>query len=119
MKRRGGRVSLARFEHCFGLFHTFEGIPHGCDGIGDHVGDTVAHRNPNFGTPTVGERHNACDSNEDAPVQNFMNYTDDAWMTHFTERQGGRMREMVGTFRPDLLQGNTDEVGEVTRVALV
>ena len=52
-------------------------------------------------------------------MQNFMNYTDDDWMTHFTDKQGGRMRELVATFRADLLLGNTDEVGDVERVALV
>ena len=111
-----GQTGTHEVGHWFGLFHTFQG---GCDGIGDHVGDTVAHSGPNYGQPPLGERHNACDPNEDAPVQNFMNYTDDDWMTHFTDKQGGRMREMIGTFRPDLLLGGTDEVCEVKRIALV
>jgi len=110
-----GRTGTHEIGHWLGLYHTFQG---GCNGIGDHIGDTVAHSDPNYGKPTVGEPHNACNQNDDAPVQNFMNYTDDDWMTHFTEAQGGRMREQIAIYRPDLLIGNTDEVGKFSRVLL-
>ncbi len=110
-----GQTGTHEVGHWAGLFHTFQG---GCDGIGDHIGDTVAHAGPNFGKPAIGEAHNACNQNEDAPVQNFMNYTDDDWMILFTDAQGGRMREQIAMFRPDLLTGNTDEVGQCTRVLL-
>ena len=35
-----------------------------------------------------------------------MNYVDDDWMDRFSDGQVARMREMVGAFRPDLLQNN-------------
>ena len=108
-----GRTGTHEIGHWLGLFHTFQG---GCNGIGDHIGDTVAHSRPNFGKPAVGDPHNACDQNEDAPVQNYMNYTDDDWMNHFTERQGGRMREQIAIFRPDLLIGNMDDIGRFERM---
>ena len=33
-----------------------------------------------------------------------MNYVDDDWMDRFTDGQVARMRDMVGTFRPELLK---------------
>lgn len=97
-----GQTSTHEVGHWLGLYHTFQG---GCNAVGDHVGDTVAHSGPNYGKPTVGMRHNACQPDQFAPVQNFMNYVDDNWMTHFTKQQALRMRTMIGTFRPDLLAG--------------
>ena len=95
-----GQTATHEVGHWVGLFHTFQG---GCGAVGDHVGDTVAHSGPNYGKPQVGQPHNACGPGELAPIKNFMNYVDDDWMDHFTDEQGTRMREMVGTFRPDLL----------------
>lgn len=98
-----GQTATHEVGHWLGLYHTFQG---GCNAVGDHVGDTVAHSEPNYGKPPVGQRHNACDPSELAPVKNFMNYVDDDWMDHFTPQQGARMRDMIGTFRPDLLGTN-------------
>ena len=95
-----GQTATHEVGHWVGLFHTFQG---GCNAVGDHVGDTVAHSGPNFGKPPVRQRHNACKPDEHAPVENFMNYVDDDWMNHFTAQQETRMRDMIGTFRPDLL----------------
>ena len=95
-----GQTATHEVGHWLGLFHTFQG---GCDAVGDHVGDTVAHNGPNYGKPAVGQPHNACTPGELAPIKNFMNYVDDDWMNHFTDDQGVRMRDMVGTFRPELL----------------
>jgi hypothetical protein len=111
-----GRTATHEVGHWLGLYHTFQG---GCDAVGDHVDDTAAHSGPNYGTPEIGESHNACNSSHDAPVQNFMNYTDDAWMTHFTDRQGARMREQIAVFRPDLLIGNKEEIGRFNRISTI
>ena len=96
-----GQTATHEVGHWLGLFHTFQG---GCNAVGDHVGDTVAHSGPNYGRPVVGLRHNACEAGALAPVKNFMNYVDDDWMDHFTKEQGERMRDMIGTFRPELLR---------------
>lgn len=111
-----GQTATHESGHWLGLYHTFQS---GCVGVGDHVDDTVAHGGPNYGKPEVGLPHNACDPNNDAPVKNFMNYVDDDWMDHFTEKQGGRMREQIATFRPDLLASCTDDIGRFQRVRLI
>ena len=95
-----GQTATHEVGHWLGLYHTFQG---GCFATGDHVGDTVAHSGPNYGKPQVGLRHNACD-NEPAPVKNYMNYVDDDWMDSFTDGQVVRMKDMVGTFRSELLK---------------
>lgn len=108
-----GQTGTHEVGHWLGLFHTFQG---GCSAVGDHVGDTVAHRGPNYGKPVAGLSHNACNQNELAPIKNFMNYVDDDWMDHFTPQQGARMRQMIGTFRPSLLAVSRAFVG-CTRVS--
>lgn len=104
-----GATAVHEVGHWLGLFHTFE--PRGtCDVINDAVEDTVAHRNPDFGTPAPGSVL-GCDGVSPSPVKNFMNYTDDNWMDHFTEGQGIRMREQVGVFRAELIEEEPDPVG--------
>lgn len=95
-----GHTATHEIGHWLGLFHTFQG---GCNGIGDVIGDTIAHSGPNFGTPDPDDRNGACSPSEKAPVRNFMNYVDDSLMTEFTLQQQQRMRELVGIFRPKLI----------------
>lgn len=95
-----GQTATHEVGHWLGLYHTFQG---GCAATGDHVIDTVAHGAPNYGKPAIGQSHNACNSEELAPVQNYMNYVDDDWMDNFTVGQVARMRNMVGSFRPEQL----------------
>ena len=101
-----GQTATHEIGHWLGLFHTFQG---GCSATGDHVGDTVSHSGPNYGKPAVEQRHNACDPNEVAPVQNYMNYVDDDWMDRFSDGQVARMRDMVGAFRSDLLKNEQSD----------
>jgi len=110
-----GKTATHEVGHWLGLFHTFQG---GCNGVGDQVSDTVAHATANLGTPDPTQQNNACDPDEDAPVKNFMNYTDDEWMDHFSIEQGGRMREMTGTFRPDLLSGADGDLREFNQIKI-
>ena len=95
-----GQTATHEVGHWLGLYHTFQG---GCSAVGDRVGDTVPHSGPNYGKPEVGLRHNACNPGDAAPVQNYMNYVDDDWMDRFTDQQVARMKDLIGTFRPELL----------------
>ncbi len=101
-----GQTATHEIGHWLGLYHTFQG---GCNGVGDQVGDTIAHREPNFGTPEPDLRNNACDPTQQSPVKNFMNYVDDDWMDHFTIEQGDRARDHIGIYRPDLLVSSPPE----------
>lgn len=108
-----GMTATHEIGHWLGLYHTFQD---GCTGEGDFVVDTPSHTEPDFGKPEVGKAHSCCDQAKAAPVQNFMNYVDDDWMNQFTPGQVSRTREMVGTYRPDLISMSDDEQEQFTLV---
>jgi hypothetical protein len=93
-----GDTVIHEVGHWFGLFHTFEG---GCEAPGDYINDTPAEAEPSF----------ECDLTRDTcptdlppgwvdgdpepapvldPVQNFMDYSYDRCMNHFTPDQRTR-----------------------------
>jgi hypothetical protein len=91
--------------HYLGLYHTFQG---GCVDPGDYIDDTPFEASPAFGCPAG---RNTCTQPGDDPIHNYMDYTDDACYSEFTNNQTDRMQYITAIYRPSLIPGSNLVIG--------
>lgn len=93
-----GRTLTHEIGHYLGLLHTFHdgcGAPGQGYTSGDLIADTQAEFEEAYGcTP----QESACGGGP-KPIDNYMNYTDDACMSRFTPEQINRMRCSIWNYR--------------------
>lgn len=101
-----GYTVVHEVGHFLGLLHTFDG---GCDG--EDALDTAPEAQPYFGMcdPYNPERSapKTCSGNSVDPINNFMDYSMDACMIHFTQGQADRMMAQVLEYKPHIAAMDT------------
>lgn len=95
-----GKILAHEAGHYLSLYHTFHA---GCGGNGDEVSDTTPEALENYGCP--GAPVYSCTPSPD-PVENFMDYTNDACRFAFTSGQAVRMQTAIATWRSSLVSAS-------------
>jgi hypothetical protein len=93
-----GDTATHEVGHWLGLYHTFQG---GCRRRNDGVADTPAEAEPFFGCTLMPP--DTCPAPGLDPINNFMDYSDDACLDEFSAGQVSRMNQMISLFRPNIL----------------
>ena len=94
-----GASATHEIGHWLGLFHTFQS---GCGTAsapytsGDLISDTTRENAANYGCAVVAD---GCNDNKNAPIENYMDYSQDACMTTFTNEQINRLRCGINNYR--------------------
>lgn len=96
-----GRTATHEIGHYFNLFHIWGDDELSCNDD-DEVTDTPTQRGPYLGCPAFPQF--SCGNS--AMFMNFMDYTNDACMTLFTEGQKARLWATLNTVRSGLLESN-------------
>jgi hypothetical protein len=91
-----GMTAVHEIGHWSGLYHTFQG---GCEAPGDDVADTAYEATAATGCPLQQQPSSCPGEARFNPVENYMDYSDDACMKQFTPMQYQRMKDMVGYYR--------------------
>lgn len=98
-----GDTATHEVGHWLGLYHTFQPdtfFGTGCAKNNDYVSDTNAERSSFFGTwPPVPDTCTSRSYPGSDPVENYMDYTDDAYMYRFTPGQAARMDSASISYR--------------------
>jgi hypothetical protein len=94
-----GETATHEVGHYLGLYHTFQG---GCTEPGDFVSDTPAEASAYTGNQCSLAR-NTCPAAGNDPITNYMDYSYDVCLNHFTAGQDARMDGIVPVYKPSLL----------------
>ena len=101
-----GKIMTHEVGHYLNVYHTFHGA---CSSQGDFVADTPPEAVFRTGCPT--SSLTSC-TNVNDPIENFMDYTNDACRFAFTAGQTARMHATLASFRASLVSGqNLMDVG--------